>query len=117
MHTQKQPRTLTNCPELLLIFLRKCAWVNHLFTTCLGEKLLEIASDHSNLWPRKLRKIAYFRKSPENSKMLETRSGVGLSAKVNDANGSMSFLICILPVLNGRAEIEQIRNEVLQRHW
>ena len=49
--------------------------------------------------------------------MLETCSGVGLSAKVNDANGSMSFLICILPVLNGRAEIEQIRNEVLQRHW
>jgi hypothetical protein len=46
-----------------------------------------------------------------------TRSGVGLSAKVNDANGSMSFLLCILPVLNGRAEIEQIRNEVLQRHW
>ena len=46
-----------------------------------------------------------------------TRSGVGLSAKVNDANGSMSFLLCILPVLNGRAEIEQIRNEVLQRRW
>ena len=46
-----------------------------------------------------------------------TRSGVGLSAKVNDANGSMSFLICILPVLNGRAEIEQIRNAVLQRRW
>lgn len=46
-----------------------------------------------------------------------TRSGVGLSAKVNDANGGMSFLLCILPALNGRAEIEQIRNEVLQRHW
>ena len=70
MNTKTQPRTLTNCPELLLDIMRKCAWVNHLFTTCLGEKLLEIASDHSNLWPRKLRKIACFRKLPENSKYL-----------------------------------------------
>ena len=57
-----------------VVILRKCAWVNHLFTTCLGEKLLEIGSDRSKLWLRKLRKIACFRKSPENSKMLETCS-------------------------------------------
>ncbi len=37
-----QPRTLTNCPELLPDIMRKCAWVNHLFTTYLCEKLLEI---------------------------------------------------------------------------
>ena len=44
-----------------------------------------------------------------------TRSGVGVSAKVNDANGSMSFLLCILPWLNDRAVIDEIRNAVLQR--
>lgn len=44
-----------------------------------------------------------------------TRSGVGVSAKVNDANGSMSFLLCILPLLNDRAVIDEIRNAVLQR--
>ena len=44
-----------------------------------------------------------------------TRSGVGVSAKVNDANGSMSFLLCRLPVLNDRAEIDEIRNAVMQR--
>ena len=74
MHTKKQPQTLTNCPGLLLDIMRKCAWVNHLFTTYLCEKLLEIASDHSKLWLRKLRKIACFRKLPENSKILETCS-------------------------------------------
>ena len=44
-----------------------------------------------------------------------TRSCVGVSAKVNDANGSMSFLLCRLHVLNDRAEIDEIRNAVLQR--
>ena len=44
-----------------------------------------------------------------------TRSGVGVSAKVNDANGSMSFLLCMLPLLNDRAEIDEIRNAVRQR--
>ena len=44
-----------------------------------------------------------------------TRSGVGVSAKVNDANGSMTFLLCILPWLNDRAVIDEIRNAVLQR--
>ena len=43
-----------------------------------------------------------------------TRSGVGVSAKVNDANGSMSFLLCILPLLNDRAVIDEIRNAVMQ---
>ena len=69
-----QPRTLTSCPELLPDIMRKCAWVNHLFTTYLCEKLLEITWNCSKLWPRKLRKIGHFRKLPENSKMLETCS-------------------------------------------
>ena len=74
MHTKTQPRTLIICPGLMPDIMRKCAWVNHLFTTCLGEKLLEIASDRSKLWLRKLRKIGHFRKLPENSKMLENCS-------------------------------------------
>ena len=44
-----------------------------------------------------------------------TRSGVGLSAKVNDANGSMSFLLCILPQFSDRPKIDEIRNAVRQR--
>ena len=46
---------------------------------------------------------------------ISTRSGMGVSAKVNDANGSMSFLLCMLPLLNDRAEIDEIRNAVRQR--
>ena len=44
-----------------------------------------------------------------------TRSGVGVSAKVNDANGSMSFLLCILPQFSDRPKIDEIRNAVRQR--
>ena len=44
-----------------------------------------------------------------------TRSGVGVSAKVNDASGSMSFLLCRVPLLNDRAVIDEIRNAVRQR--
>ena len=44
-----------------------------------------------------------------------TRSCVGLSAKVNDQNGSNSFLLCRLPVLNDRAEIDKIRKAVMER--
>ena len=43
------------------------------------------------------------------------RSGVGVSAKVNDASGSMSFLLCRVPLLNDRAVIDEIRNAVRQR--
>ena len=51
-----------------VVILRKCALVDHLFTTYLCEKLLEIASDRSKLWLSKLRKIGHFRKLSENSK-------------------------------------------------
>ena len=44
-----------------------------------------------------------------------TRSGVGVSAKVNDASGSMSFLLCRVPLLNDRAVIDEIRKAVMQR--
>ena len=44
-----------------------------------------------------------------------TRSGVGVSAKVNDASGSMSFLLCRVPLLNDRAVIDEIRKAVRQR--
>ena len=44
-----------------------------------------------------------------------TRSGVGLSAKVNDANGSMSFLLCRLPLFSDRVEIDKIRKAVWER--
>jgi hypothetical protein len=44
-----------------------------------------------------------------------TRSGVGVSAKVNDENGSMSCLLCMLPVFTDRPEIERIRQAVRER--
>jgi hypothetical protein len=44
-----------------------------------------------------------------------TRSGVGVSAKVNDENGSMSCLLCMLPVFTDRPEIEKIRQAVRER--
>ncbi len=44
-----------------------------------------------------------------------TRSGVGVHAKVNDASGSASFLLCILPQFNDRPKIEEIRNAVRER--
>ena len=46
-----------------------------------------------------------------------TRSGVGVSAKVNDASGSMSFLLCRVPLLNDRAVIDEIRKAVRQRQF
>ena len=46
---------------------------------------------------------------------IATRSGVGLNVTVNDTNGSMSFLICRLPVLNSWAAYDEIRNAVMQR--
>jgi hypothetical protein len=44
-----------------------------------------------------------------------TRSGVGVNAKVNDENGSMSCLLCMLPVFTDRPEIEKIRQAVRER--
>ena len=44
-----------------------------------------------------------------------TRSGVGVSAKVNDASGSASFLLCILPVFSYGPKIDEIRKAVMQR--
>ena len=44
-----------------------------------------------------------------------TRSAVGVHAKVNDASGSMSFLLCRVPLLNDRAVIDEIRKAVRQR--
>jgi hypothetical protein len=44
-----------------------------------------------------------------------SRSGVGVNAKVNDENGSMSFLLCILPQFSDRPKIDEIRNAVRQR--
>ena len=44
-----------------------------------------------------------------------SRSGVGVNAKVNDANGSMSFLLCILPQFSDRPKIDEIRKAVRQR--
>ena len=46
---------------------------------------------------------------------IATRSGVGLNVTVNDTNGSMSFLICRLPMLNSWAAYDEIRNAVMQR--
>ena len=46
---------------------------------------------------------------------IATRSGVGLNVTVNDTIGSMSFLICRLPVLNSWAAYDEIRNAVMQR--
>ena len=42
---------------------------------------------------------------------------VGLSAAVNDENGKMSFPLCRVHMLNAQAEVEMIRNAVMQRHW
>ena len=44
-----------------------------------------------------------------------TRSGVGVSIIVNDENGSMSLPLCRVHRFNDRAEIDEIRNAVLQR--
>ena len=44
------------------------------------------------------------------------RSGVGVSVKVKDENGSMSLHLCMVHRLNDRAEIDEIRKAVLQRH-
>ena len=44
-----------------------------------------------------------------------SRSGVGVNAKVNDENGSMSFLLCILPQFSDRPKIDEIRKAVRQR--
>ena len=45
------------------------------------------------------------------------RSGVYLSAKVNDENGSMSFLLCRVHMLRAGAEIDEIRSAIMQRPW
>ncbi len=42
-------------------------------------------------------------------------SCVGLSAKVNDQNGRMSFLLCRLPAFFDRQEIDKIRKAVMER--
>jgi hypothetical protein len=42
---------------------------------------------------------------------------VGLSAAVNDEHGKMSFPLCRVHMLNAQAEVEMIRNAVMQRHW
>ena len=44
-----------------------------------------------------------------------TRSCVGVHAKVNDASGSASFLLCILPVFSYGPKIDEIRKAVMQR--
>lgn len=43
-------------------------------------------------------------------------TGVGLSAAVNDEHGSMSFPLCRVNMLNAQAEVDMIRNAVMQRH-
>ena len=43
-------------------------------------------------------------------------TGVYLSIKVDDENGSMSFPLCRVHMLNARAEVDEIRKAVLQRH-
>ena len=43
------------------------------------------------------------------------RSGVGVSVKVKDENGSMSLLLCKVHRFNDRAEIDEIRQAVMQR--
>ena len=45
-----------------------------------------------------------------------TRSGVGVSVTVKDENGSMSFHLCMVHRFNDRAEIDEIRKAVMQRH-
>ncbi len=44
-------------------------------------------------------------------------TGVYLSVAVNDEHGKMSFPLCSVHILNAQAEIDMIRNAVLQRHW
>lgn len=44
-----------------------------------------------------------------------TRSCVGVHAKVNDASGSASFLLCMIPWLNNWAVIDEIKRAVMQR--
>lgn len=43
-------------------------------------------------------------------------TGVGLSVAVNDEHGSMSFPLCRVNMLNAQAEVDMIRNAVMQRH-
>ncbi len=49
-----------------------------------------------------------------NYRMLPT--GVYLSVKVNDENGSMSLPLCRVHMLKAEEEINEIRKAVLQRH-
>ena len=44
-----------------------------------------------------------------------TRSGVGVSVTVKDEYGSMSLLLCKVHRFNDRAEIDEIRQAVMQR--
>ena len=44
-------------------------------------------------------------------------TGVSLTVKVKDENGSMACPLCRLHVLNAAAEIEEIHRAVLQRRW
>jgi hypothetical protein len=53
-----------------------------------------------------VRTISHYRMAP---------TGVYLSVAVNDENGSMSFPLCRVHMLNAEAEIEEIRRAVLQR--
>ncbi len=48
-------------------------------------------------------------------KRVFTRSCVGVHAKVNDESGSASFLLCMIPLLNDWAVIEEIKKAVRQR--
>ena len=42
-------------------------------------------------------------------------TGVYLTLKVKDENGSMAFPLCRVHMLNAQAEINEIRNAVMQR--
>ena len=53
-----------------------------------------------------VRTISHYRMVP---------TGVYLSVAVNDENGSMSFPLCKVHMLKAEAEIEEIRNAVMQR--
>jgi hypothetical protein len=44
-------------------------------------------------------------------------TGVYLSISVEDENGSMPLPLCRVHMLNAQAEVEMIRNAVMQRHW
>ena len=41
-------------------------------------------------------------------------TGVSLTLKVNDEHGSMAFPLCRVHMLNAQAEINEIRNAVMQ---